>query len=96
MNPRRIEKHRPEEAHLGKTRLRATPLDSPVQQSLFAAPAVAPSGAGDEAAGRLTMRSTDTLKPHPSLLKQNLWPIEERLLAFEKLGEAIFAQPVRR
>jgi hypothetical protein len=39
------------------------------------------------------MRSTNTLKPHPSLLKLNLRPTNERLLALEKLGEAIFEQP---
>jgi hypothetical protein len=36
----------------------------------------------------------DTLKPHPSLLKLSHWPPEEQLLALEKLGEAIFEEPL--
>jgi hypothetical protein len=94
MNPQRIERKTPGAAHPGKTRLLATPPEPAAQQSLFAAPAVAPSDAGDEAASRMAMRSTDSLKPHSSLLKQDLWPTEERLLALEKLGEAIFEQPL--
>jgi hypothetical protein len=94
MNPQRVEKQTPGAAHPGKTRLQAVPAEPPAQQSLFAAPAVAPSDAGDVAAGRMVMRSTDTLKPHPSLLKLNLWPTNERLLALEKLGEAIYEQPL--
>jgi hypothetical protein len=42
----------------------------------------------------MVMRRTDALKPHPSLLKQDLWPTKERLLALEKLGKAIFEQPL--
>jgi hypothetical protein len=94
MNSQRVEKQTPGAEHPGKTRLQAVPPEPPAQQSLFAVPAVAPSDAGDEAAGRLAMRSTDTLKPHPSLLKLNLRPTEERLLALEKLSEAIFEQPL--
>jgi ParB-like chromosome segregation protein Spo0J len=94
MNPQRVEKQTPGAAYPGKTRLQAVAPEPSAQQSLFAAPAVASSDAGDEAAGRLAMRSTDTLKPHPSLLKLNLWPTQERLLALEKLGEAIFEQPL--
>jgi hypothetical protein len=90
MNPPSIEEQTPGEAHLDKTRLQATAPEPPAQQSLFAAPAVAPSDAGVEAAGRLAMRRMDTLKPHPSLLKLSHWPPEEQLLALEKLGEAIF------
>jgi hypothetical protein len=72
MNPPSIEEQTPGEAHLDKTRLQATAPEPPAQQSLFAAPAVAPSDAGVEAAGRLAMRRTDTLKPHPSLLNATL------------------------
>jgi hypothetical protein len=94
MNPQCIERKTPGAAHPGKTRLQAVLPEPPAQQSPFAAPAVAPSDAGDEPAGRLAMRSTDTLKPHPSLLKLNLRPTNERLLVLEKLGEAIYEQPL--
>jgi hypothetical protein len=94
MNPQRIEQKTPGAAHPGKTRLQAMPSEPNTQQSLFASPTGVPSEAGDEAADRMAMRRTDTLKPHPSLLKQNLQPTEERLLALEKSGEAIFEQPL--
>lgn len=90
MNPQLIEEQTPGAVRRGKTRL----LESAAQQSLFAAPAAVPSDAGDDAAARMVMRGTDALKPHPSLLKQNLWPTNERLLALEKLGKAIFEQPL--
>jgi hypothetical protein len=67
MNPQRIQKKTPRAALPGKTRLQAMPPEPAAQQRLFAAPAVAPADAGDKAAGRLAMRSTDALKPHPSL-----------------------------
>src|ERR1019366_10568679 len=38
--------------------------------------------------------SRDALNPHPSLLKHDLMPTNERLLALEKLGEALFEQPL--
>lgn len=90
MNPQLIEEQTPGAVRRGKTRL----LESAAQQSLFAAPAAAPSDSVDAAAPRMVMRGTDALKPHPSLLKQNLWPTNERLLALEKLGKAIFEQPL--
>jgi len=96
MNPQRIEQKTPGAAHPGKTRLQAMPPELAAQQALFAVQPTAQQQAdgGDEAACRMAMRRTDTLKPHPSLLKQNLQPTEERLLALEKSGEAIFEQPL--
>jgi hypothetical protein len=96
MNPQRIEKLTPEAAHprKSKTRLQVTSPQSPVQQSLFDTSAVTPAEATVEAVPRMVMRRTDDLKPHPSLAKQNLWPTNERLLALEKLGDAIFEQPL--
>jgi len=64
------------------------------QQSLFDAPAIAPAEACIEAVPRMVMRRTDDLKPHPSLAKQNLWPTNEQILALDKLGNAIFEQPL--
>ncbi len=90
MNPQRIARRRPEAAHSGKMRLH----ESAAQQSLFAAPAAAPSDSVDAVAARMVMRGTDALKPHPSLLKQNLWPTNERLLKLAKYGNAIFEQPL--
>ena len=55
---------------------------------------VAPTDAGFPASYRVEMQPTDSLKPHPSLLKQDLRPTKDRLLALEKLGEAIFLQPL--
>lgn len=94
MNPRRIERQTSGAAHPGKTRLKVTPPQQAAQQSLFAALAVAPPDASYQAVPRMVMRATDALKPHPSLLKQDLWPTNERLLALEKLGDAIFEQPL--
>jgi hypothetical protein len=94
MNPQRIQKQTPEAAHSGKTRLRVTPPQQALQRSLFDASAVAEAEAGGEAALRMVMRGTDTLKPHPSLLKLDLSPTNERLLALEKLGDTIFEQPL--
>lgn len=94
MNPQRMERRISAAMDSGKTCLQALSSELPARQSLFAAPGFAPSNAGGKAAPRMAMRSTDTLKPHPSLLKENLWPTPERLLALEKLGEAIFEQPL--
>ncbi len=94
MNPPRIERQTPGTGQPGEPRLPVIAPDPAAQQSLFAAPAVALSDARDQPAGRLVMQSTNAPKPHPSLLKQNLRPTEERLLALEKLGEAIFEQPL--
>ena len=94
MNPHRAQSQTPEAAHPRRARSQAMPREPPAQQSLFAALAVAPPDASGEAAPRMVMRRTDALKPHPSLLKQNRSPTNERLLALEKLGEAIFEQPL--
>jgi len=94
MNPQRIQKQTLGTAHPSNTHLQAMSQEPAVQQSLFAVSAVAIENADDETYPRLAMRSTDTLKPHPSLLKQNLWPSNARLLALEKLDEAIFEQPL--
>jgi hypothetical protein len=94
MNPQRIQRQTPEAAHPGKTHLQAMPHEPTAQQSLFGAPDVAPPDASDQPAPRLVMRGTDTLKPHPSLLKQNLWPTNERLLKLAECGHAIFEQPL--
>jgi hypothetical protein len=84
----------PEAAHPRRVRSQAMALEPPAQQSLFAALAVAPPDASDKAVPRMVMRRTDALKPHPSLLKHDRSPTNERLLALEKLGEAIFEQPL--
>lgn len=96
MNPLRIENPAPEAAHPGKNkpRLQVTPPQQAVQQSLFDAPAFTEVEASVEAVPRLVMRRTDELKPHPSLLNQGLFPTNERLLALDNLGEAIFEQPL--
>jgi hypothetical protein len=47
-----------------------------------------------EVVSRKVMRRTNGLKLHPSLLKQNLWPTNERLLKIAKNGNAIFEQPL--
>ena len=94
MNPQRIQKQTLGTAHPSNTHLQAMSQEPAVQQSLFAVSAVAIENADDETYPRLAMRSTDTLKPHPSLLKQNLWPSNAWLLALEKLDEAIFEQPL--
>ncbi len=84
----------PEAVHPRSTRLQTMPPEQPAQWSLFSAPPAAPSDASGEAVPRMVMRRTDALKPHPSLLKQDLSPTNERLLALEKLGAAIFEQPL--
>jgi len=94
MNPHRAQSRTPEAAHPCKMRLQAVPLQQAAQQSLFDAPTVAPPDASGEAVPRMVMRRTDALKPHPSLLKQDLSPTNERLLALEKHGDAIFEQPL--
>jgi hypothetical protein len=78
----------------GKAHLVDTVDASVAQESLFAPPAVAPSNLGHETAAIMVMRSWDALKPHPSLFKHGLMPTNERLLALEKLGEALFEQPL--
>lgn len=94
MNPHRAQSQTPRAAHPRGARLQTIPQEPAVQQSLFAALAVAPPDASSEAVPRMVMRRTDALKPHPSLLKQDLSPTNERLLALEKLGAAIFEQPL--
>jgi hypothetical protein len=96
MTPLRIQQQTSGAAHPGKskTRLRVTPPQQALQQSLFDVPAFGEAEASGVAVPCMVMRKTDDLKPHPSLLKQNLSPTNERLLALEKLGEAIFEQPL--
>lgn len=94
MNPQRIQRQTPGAAHPGKTRLQAMPHEPAAQQSLFGALEVEPPEVSEQAAPRLVIRATDTLKPHPSLLKQNLWPTNERLLKLAGYGNAIFEQPL--
>ncbi len=53
-----------------------------------------PANAGLLIAQHLEMRPTESLKPHPSLLKQNLQPTAERILALERVGGSIFEQPL--
>jgi hypothetical protein len=65
MNPPSIEEQTPGEAHLDKTRLQATAPEPSAQQSLYAAPTVAPSGADTEPAARLAMRK---LNAHPLII----------------------------
>jgi hypothetical protein len=73
----------------------ATPPELAAQASLFALHPTLLVGSGEQVGTvRMAMRSTDTLKPHPSLLKQKLQPAIERHLALEKLGEVIFEQPL--
>jgi len=79
----------PDAAHLGRAHLQAVPPEQPAQPSLFSDPIAAPPDAV-----RMELRRTDALKPHSSLLKQGLSPTNERLLALEKLGAAIFEQPL--
>jgi len=93
MNPQRMG-NQTSTAHPGETYLPTTPPELAAQHPLFAAPVAAPSDASFLAACRLEMRRTETLKPHSSLLKQNLQPTAERLLMLEKLGNAIFEQPL--
>jgi len=94
MNPQRIQKQTPGAARPGKTRLQAMPREPAEQQSLFTALAVEPPDETGEAVPRMVMRRTDILKPHPSLLKQDLWPTHERLLKLAKCGNTIFEQPL--
>jgi hypothetical protein len=94
MRPHRAQSQTPEAAHPRSRRPLAVPLELPAQQSLFEALAAASPNASGEAVPRLEMRRTDALKPHPSLLKHDRWPTIERLLALEKIGEAIFEQPL--
>lgn len=94
MNPQRIARRTPVAARPGKMRLQAMPHEPAAQQSLFGAPDVAPPDMSEQAAPRIVMRATDTLKPHPSLLKQHLWPTNERLLKLAEYGNALFEQPL--
>lgn len=94
MNLQRVEQQSSGAVHSGKARLKVMPPQEAVQQSLFATLADVPADSRGEVVPRIVMRGTDTLKPHPSLLKQNLWPTNARLLALEKLGEVIFEQPL--
>ncbi len=64
------------------------------QDSLFAAPAIELSTAGEGPAGRLEMRQTDALKPHPALHHRRLRPPEALLRELERLGECLFEQPL--
>jgi hypothetical protein len=93
MNPQRIARRTPVAARPGKMRLQAIPHEPAAQQSLFGAPDVAPPDLSEQAAPRI-IPATDTLKPHPSLLKQNLWPTNERLLKLAEYGNALFEHPL--
>jgi hypothetical protein len=92
MNPLRVEPKTLEGAKSGIASVPTTPHQPTAQQSLFGAPDVVPPDVSDQAAPQMVMRGTDTLKPHPSLLKQNLWPTNERLLKLAKYGNALFEQ----
>ena len=94
MNPQRTEKQVAGTGHSGKTHLRVVKQEPDAQPSLFDALPVALPDASGETGVRLVMCPTDALKPHPSLLKQDLSPTKERLLALEKLGDTIFEQPL--
>lgn len=80
--------------HSVNTHLQAVRPESAAERSLFAAPSVTPTDDGGEGPVYTVMRRPETLKPHPSLLKLSLSPTNERLLALEKLGAAIFEQPL--
>ena len=94
MNPLRIEANASETAQSGIASVPTKPPEASAQHSLFPVPAASPTDDGFPASYRVEMRPTDSLKPHPSLLKQDLRPTNERLLALQKLGEAIFLQPL--
>jgi hypothetical protein len=81
-------------AHSGRALLPVATPAQPAQQPLFTPSAVAGATGSDEAVGRTVMRSTTSLKPHRSLVNHGHWPTLERLLALEKLGDAIFEEPL--
>lgn len=94
MNPLRVEPYPLEAAQSGIARVPTKPPQAPAQPDLFAAPAAEQSDAGVPSGIRFEMRPTDSLKSHPSILKQDLRPTNERLLALQNHGEAIFLQPL--
>jgi hypothetical protein len=71
-----------------------TEMESNEQQCLFAVPIAPQHAVSREYDGWPVIRNTDTLTPHPILLKLNLRPSTESLLALEKMGDAPFEQPI--